>query len=197
MDKKFSYRDIPGYCNFHDLYKLVLETYPDDSHFVEVGAWLGHSSAYMGELIKASEKKIRFDVIDIWEIGDWSDEPHVEIEKNLEKNLRDTFIENMNKCGVLKYINALQGFSKDLAPLYKDRSLDFVFIDACHSYDSVVEDINLWYPKVKVGGILAGDDYNWEEVRKAVKDTVREKNYNTQGNSWIHLRKTGKELKFI
>lgn len=43
--------------------------------------------------------------------------------------------------------------------LFNDDSLDFVYIDANHTYESVVDDINLWYPKVKSGGILAGHDY--------------------------------------
>ena len=40
-----------------------------------------------------------------------------------------------------------------------DQSLDFVYIDANHTYKSVKEDINLWYPKVKSGGIVMGHDY--------------------------------------
>jgi hypothetical protein len=38
-------------------------------------------------------------------------------------------------------------------------SLDFVYIDANHTYQSVKEDINLWYPKVRSGGIVMGHDY--------------------------------------
>jgi predicted O-methyltransferase YrrM len=40
-----------------------------------------------------------------------------------------------------------------------DGSLDFVYIDANHTYNAVKEDINLWYPKVKSGGIVMGHDY--------------------------------------
>jgi hypothetical protein len=48
--------------------------------------------------------------------------------------------------------------------LFADESLDFVYIDANHAYDFVVEDIALWFPKVKKGGYLCGHDYidmNW------------------------------------
>ena len=45
------------------------------------------------------------------------------------------------------------------ANLFPDGSLDFVYIDANHTYEAVTEDIALWYPKVKKGGILAGHDY--------------------------------------
>ena len=40
-----------------------------------------------------------------------------------------------------------------------DDSLDFCYIDANHSYEAVRDDLNAWYPKVKRGGILCGDDY--------------------------------------
>ncbi len=40
-----------------------------------------------------------------------------------------------------------------------DSSLDFVYIDALHDFDSVMMDIILWSPKVRVGGIISGHDY--------------------------------------
>ena len=49
--------------------------------------------------------------------------------------------------------------SKDAAKMFQDNSLDFIFIDANHAYDFVVEDINLWFPKLKKGGVFSGHDY--------------------------------------
>jgi len=40
-----------------------------------------------------------------------------------------------------------------------DHSFDFVYIDARHDYDSVMEDLAAWCCKVRSGGILAGHDY--------------------------------------
>ena len=40
-----------------------------------------------------------------------------------------------------------------------NNSLDFCYIDADHSYDSVYEDLNTWFFKVKTGGLLCGHDY--------------------------------------
>lgn len=37
--------------------------------------------------------------------------------------------------------------------------LDFVYIDGNHSYDFVKQDIELYYPKVKHGGVLGGHDF--------------------------------------
>ncbi len=38
-------------------------------------------------------------------------------------------------------------------------SLDFVYLDARHDRDSVEEDLAVWYPKVRPGGVIAGHDY--------------------------------------
>lgn len=61
------------------------------------------------------------------------------------------------------------------ANLLADESLDWVYIDANHSYQSVVQDIHAWLPKVRRGGILAGHDYGAPpEVGFGVKQAVDE-----------------------
>jgi hypothetical protein len=44
------------------------------------------------------------------------------------------------------------------AAQFEDNSLDFVYIDGNHDYKYVLNDIRTWYPKVKPGGVLCGDD---------------------------------------
>ena len=56
--------------------------------------------------------------------------------------------------------------SEIASDMFEDNSLDFVYIDANHAYDYVVQDIELWYPKVKEGGYLCGHDYinmDWDK----------------------------------
>jgi hypothetical protein len=53
--------------------------------------------------------------------------------------------------------------SDQFAPWVEDGSLDFVFIDADHSYEGVAADIKLWAPKIRPGGLLCGHDYMIEE----------------------------------
>ena len=40
-----------------------------------------------------------------------------------------------------------------------DNTLDFCYIDADHSYDSVKNDLDIWLPKIKINGIICGHDY--------------------------------------
>ena len=55
---------------------------------------------------------------------------------------------------------------------FKDNSIDFVYIDAGHTFADVKADIDAWLKIVKPGGILAGHDYTskrYRGVKKAVK----------------------------
>jgi hypothetical protein len=51
--------------------------------------------------------------------------------------------------------------SREAASRFRDKQLDFAYIDAQHHYEAVKEDIDLWYSKIREGGILAGHDY-WD-----------------------------------
>jgi predicted O-methyltransferase YrrM len=81
----------------------------------------------------------------------------------------------------------LQGLQIELEVVnqFEDESLDVVFIDLTHTYESVKQDIELWLPKVKKGGILAGHDYenDWPEVVKAVDEVFPDKMI--MDNCWI------------
>lgn len=59
----------------------------------------------------------------------------------------------------------------DAAAQVSDQSLNFVFVDADHSYEGCKADILAWTPKIASGGMIAGHDYNWGTVRRAVEDT--------------------------
>jgi hypothetical protein len=43
--------------------------------------------------------------------------------------------------------------------LFERHALDFVYIDARHDHDAVVEDLEAWFDRVRPGGVVAGHDY--------------------------------------
>lgn len=150
---------------YPNLYKSIVQTFPTNSHFVEVGTWKGMSAAYMAVEIVNSGKNIKFDCVDTWEYLD----SQKEIPKNAFENLYDIFLKNIEP--VKHVITPVRAISWEAAQKYADNSLDFVFIDAAHDYESVKKDINAWYPKIKKEGILAGHDYTWcIDVKNAVDD---------------------------
>ena len=67
--------------------------------------------------------------------------------------------------------------SKEASEFIPNGHLDFVFIDADHTYEGVQRDIELWEPKVKENGLLMGHDLNWGSVARAVGENFK--------NFWI------------
>ena len=56
-------------------------------------------------------------------------------------------------------VTFIKALSTDAVKRFADESLDFVFIDANHDYEHVVEDIAAWSKKVRKGGLVCGHDY--------------------------------------
>lgn len=58
-----------------------------------------------------------------------------------------------------KNFHMYRGDSIDIARGLSDGQLDWVYIDADHSYRSVQQDLHAWWPKLREGGLFAGHDY--------------------------------------
>lgn len=160
------YEEIPGYFSFADLYREQVQRCGPGSQFVEVGGWKGRSAAFLAVEVINSQKSIHIDVVDTWDGG--SDEA-LRADPSIE-TVYDLFKSNIQPVSWL--VNAIRLPSVEAAGRYVDKSIDFVFIDADRSYESVMADIAAWYPKVKVGGVLAGSDHGpyWDEAMRAVND---------------------------
>lgn len=174
------YTSIPGWFDYSDLYKEMVELAPDQSHFVEVGCWKGRSAAFMAVEIVNSGKQIKFDCVDCWTGLNSKSERDPDVVNN---RLYETFCNNMKP--VEGHYTAVRALSIEAAKNYQDNSLDFVFIDASHDTKSVIEDINSWLPKIKSGGYIAGHDYNQTPVKVAVENCFPAVNIQRRGISWL------------
>jgi hypothetical protein len=81
----------------------------------------------------------------------------------------------MFKYAQWKNVWLLHEFSAQAVSRFTDNYFDFIYIDGDHNYKAVKNDINIWWPKVKAGGILSGHDYcdTWG-VKKAVDEFCEE-----------------------
>jgi predicted O-methyltransferase YrrM len=166
---------IFGYCRYYNFFdKMVQMAAQKETHFVEVGSFMGQSSAIMAYLIEKSGKEITFDCVDLFEISDFSDHEHEAYINTFGGDMFKTFGVNLKIAGLSKYINKVyKGDSLNVSKLYDDYSLDMVFLDASHKYEDVVDDINHWWSKLRIGGYLAGDDFDQTDVAKAVLDSFK------------------------
>ncbi len=64
--------------------------------------------------------------------------------------------------------------SIEAAKEVENESLDAIFVDGDHSYSAVKEDLSVWWPKLRVGGTLCGDDYWMSDVARAVHEFASE-----------------------
>lgn len=73
---------------------------------------------------------------------------------------------------------------------YPDDFFDIVYIDASHEYESVLADIRAWYPKVKAGGYICGDDYTpgWPGVVQAVNSVFENRIETVGSQQWLVLK---------
>lgn len=58
--------------------------------------------------------------------------------------------------------------SIEFAHSVDDRTIDLVFLDDNHTYEYVSDELVNWWPKVRSGGVLCGDDYWMPSVKSAV-----------------------------
>ena len=120
-------------------------------------------------------------VLDNWEYID----SQKEIPESMFNELYETFLKNISP--VKHIITPIRELSWEGAKHYEDNTLDFIFIDAAHDYESVKKDINAWFPKLKQEGIIAGHDYTWcEEVRQAVNEFFEGKTIYENEGCWIY-----------
>lgn len=89
----------------------------------------------------------------------------------------------------------LRGLSEQLVEIFEDESLDYVYIDGNHAYDYVVQDMKLWWPKLKKGGLFSGHDYllmDWEyQPEKGDADNRKDKHMWTNDGSDRPLQYAG------
>jgi hypothetical protein len=177
-----SWKEIDGWFDFAHIYFEVASKCPPGAILVEVGSWKGRSAAFMCTEIRDQQKPVYFFCVDTWKgTSSGPDAPaHRAVVDSLGGDMFDTFHRNMEHWRGL-YL-PLRMTSRQASELFPNKGVDFVFLDANHTTEGVLEDIDCWKPKVIPGGVLAGNDYEWESVKKAVDDRFPDRK--VSGNNW-------------
>jgi predicted O-methyltransferase YrrM len=162
---KHFFENIDGWSSLHDqgtLINIILDRLKTDSlKFAEIGVYKGRSTAIFN--VELINRKINYEyhAIDHF-LG--SDEH--------DKNIDYYSIAMSNLVLIRDRIQIIKNDSVSQSKKYPNNFFDIIYIDASHDYESVKTDILSWFPKLKTGGIICGDDYitGWPGVVRAVNE---------------------------
>jgi predicted O-methyltransferase YrrM len=184
------YKDIQGWSDhLVPFYEHMVRTSQSGATFIEVGAWRGRSTSYMAVEILNSGKNIFFYTVDTWK---GSEEHAIQFFSEVTTDgLYNDFLKNIEP--VRHLVAPIRMASVEAASLFEDESFDLVVLDGDHSYEGLSADIQAWWPKVKPGGIMAGDDYNkeyWPSVCNAIFDVLKDDlHLFNESNIWFKIKR--------
>lgn len=141
----------------------AVETTPPNGIWVEVGVGAGRGIGYMARaLIEAGRDDITLYAVDPWAGHARCGEQTRVLDNPGRHGDWIVFLDHMLKYAQeeLKRIHILRLSSADAARMFlaKAERVDLAIIDADHSHDAVLDDINKWGDAVRFGGVIGGDD---------------------------------------
>jgi len=159
----------------------ILKRLGDNPVGVEIGVFTGALSTRL-----LCKPDLKLYMVDSWVQADPNSEYYksTDFHGNLSQADQDRFHDH--SVAVTAFAGdrrvVIRKDSLEAAKDFEDNSLDFVFIDADHTYEGCKADILAWAPKVKEGGLISGHDFrnpnypSWG-VEKAVAELVVENGY--------------------
>ncbi len=180
---------IEGWFDYPELYRAAAESIRDNGLAVEIGVWHGRSVIALSDLLRADGKAARLIGVDPFcDTGQF-------IPGSYAKEWLSIFNANNDFAGAgvePMVMNSIQA-----AGHIGDGAADFIFIDGNHLYDAVQEDMTVWWPKVRRGGVMAGHDYHcsdWPDVKPAVDEWAGERSLTVNAEkprTWWIRKSTG------
>jgi len=170
---------------------------------IEIGTWKGLSTITMAQTcLEMQIPDFAIITVDTWlgapEFWTWG--LH-DTTRGISLNCKDgypsvfyTFTKNVKATGLDKYIAPLPISSIQGAEvlLFHKVQADAIYVDAAHEYDAVIADLHAYYPIVRNGGIMFGDDYcdNWPGVQRAVNEfaTLHQLDVKFSGVVWWFVK---------
>jgi|SRR3989344_359909 len=117
------------------------------------GAEIGVETGKYSEVLFRRIPDLELLCVDMWEVGE------DRVNQKRGQSLIDSLYEQAKRRLSQFKATIIKGKSMDVVKNIPYESLDFVYIDACHEFDFVMEDIIEWSKRVKKGGLISGHDY--------------------------------------
>jgi len=157
---------IPGMTRL-DLARLFTESgYREGA---EIGVFVGEYA----EVLCRTNPRLHLRCVDSWAWSRQGERGHWNTYFGSKHHGRPYKIHERNYAAAVKRLAPYPGveimrmLSHQAAAKVSDGSLDFVYIDAEHTYEACLADLRAWSPKVRSGGIVSGDDYRYVDPRRS------------------------------
>jgi predicted O-methyltransferase YrrM len=124
---------------------------------VEIGSWQGRSTSFLARAVAESGNG-GFFAIDHFRGNVGKEASYVVGHEDLS-DLKGNFLANMERAGVAEAVNLLDMPNDQAAARLADRQVRFLFIDGDHTPEGVRRDVELFFPMLVDGAIVAFDDY--------------------------------------
>ena len=127
---------------------LPLSKLNENDVCAEIGVWRGNFSKQI-LCMKPSELHL---------IDPWVHQDHIRRCYSVEQSAMDSVYNSVtDKFKKDKRVVIHRSFSTEVS--FPKEYFDWIYIDADHSYEAVLKDLNYYYPLMKSGGYMCGDDY--------------------------------------
>jgi hypothetical protein len=147
-----------------------LQLLPKDAIGAEIGVWRGEFSRRILEIVHPQELHL----IDPWAFqpsypNRWYGGGLAQTPNEMDQIYADV----VRDLGSDPAVRIHRGFSHQVVDEFPDAYFDWVYVDGNHSYEFVRKDLLRYWPKIRAGGLLAGDDYR-KDVKRAVDEFTEE-----------------------
>jgi predicted O-methyltransferase YrrM len=142
------------------------------SRVLEIGSFEGASTCYLIEKV-GTAKALDLYCVDTWEGGEEHGYENMgSVEKRFDSNVKIA----RSKASHEVTFHKLKRFSDQaLASLLADGKqgyFDFIYVDGSHRAPDVLCDAVLSFRLLRVGGVIAFDDYLWNDTRRQEIDPI-------------------------
>lgn len=174
--------DLQGWCEDPEIFDHIIDTI-HPTLIIEVGSWKGTSAHHMVTRAKQHQADATIICIDTWLGSDehwrhpvWREMLNI---KGGRPTLHEQFIANVVHAGLQDHIVPIPLPSRLASMVLSKISMgekrlqaDMIYIDGAHDEASVREDIASYWPLLRPGGVMLGDDCAepWDGVIAAVAD---------------------------
>ena len=142
-----------------DQYQVITELLQNsicpNMQTVEIGSWTGLSAVLIGQIVQRMSGTHH--CVD-WFRGTEDNDGYLK-ETSQKYNIKEVFLENVSYFEIENTIKLLEMKSEEAVKYFENESLSFIFIDGDHKHEAVLQDIEMWFPKLKLGGGISGHDY--------------------------------------